>query len=305
MSVGHQRLIVNCGVPAPERHLAPPPGAHHRRPLDRHPQRHLVLPLPHPHHHRRLAGRGHRRRPDAHRRRAPATSPARTVAGHAPQRLCRALPHRPRAPALSLSDAGDRLEGVDTFVSPSGSRSTRAARTPSPSASTSTPTCAPRAEAATPSLLELPDGESWEFETDAAELVIEESILMSDTRGNRATEQLVIYGRIQQTPSVTWHLHRTALGGRRQRLIAAARPRPPLGAAAPARAAPRPRFIAPAIRDMRPRTPARSSRSAMAIKPASDAASRPRAAPPRAALRLRQDRPRRFRPGARRAAASS
>ena len=54
--------------------------------------------------------------------------------------------------------------------------------------------------AATPSLLELPNGETWEFETDAGELVVEESILMSDTRGNRQTDQLVIYGRVQRDP---------------------------------------------------------------------------------------------------------
>jgi uncharacterized heparinase superfamily protein len=67
--------------------------------------------------------------------------------------------------------------------------------------------------------MELPDGESWEFETDGLDVQIEESILLSDTRGNRPTEQIVIYGRVQQTPSVSWHLHRTALGGRRQRLL--------------------------------------------------------------------------------------
>ena len=33
--------------------------------------------------------------------------------------------------------------------------------------------------------------------------------------------QIVIYGRIQQTKTVTWRLHRTALAGRRQRVTAA------------------------------------------------------------------------------------
>ena len=73
-------------------------------------------------------------------------------------------------------------------------------------------------------LMELPDGESWEFETDGPEIVLEESILLSDNRGNRATEQIVMYGRVQQTPSVHWHLHRTALGRRPQQLLTAGEP---------------------------------------------------------------------------------
>ncbi len=61
-----------------------------------------------------------------------------------------------------------------------------------------------------------------EFETDGPEVAVEESILLPDTRGNRATEQIVIYGRIQQTNSVAWHLHRTALGSSRRRTATAA-----------------------------------------------------------------------------------
>src|SRR5690606_7423006 len=74
-------------------------------------------------------------------------------------------------------------------------------------------------------LMELPDGERWEFETEALNVEIEESILFSGARGGRTTDQIVIYGRVQHTQSVAWHLHRTALGGRRQRSTAiAARP---------------------------------------------------------------------------------
>ena len=43
---------------------------------------------------------------------------------------------------------------------------------------------------------------------------------MSYTRGNRQTDQLVIYGRVQQHPTVSWRLHRTGFGAQRQRLIA-------------------------------------------------------------------------------------
>ena len=44
---------------------------------------------------------------------------------------------------------------------------------------------------------------------------------MSNTRGNRRTSQIVIHGRAQQTQSVAWHMHRTAVGGRRRATTAA------------------------------------------------------------------------------------
>jgi uncharacterized heparinase superfamily protein len=122
---------------------------------------------------------------------------------------------------LSLSDAGDRLEGVDSFVGLSGKPANKGGKDsfairfhlhPNVRA-----TIAGDRHAV---IMELPDGESWEFETDGPEVVIEESILLSDNRGNRATEQIVIYGRVQQTSSVRWHLHRTALASRRQRVAA-------------------------------------------------------------------------------------
>ena len=122
---------------------------------------------------------------------------------------------------LSLSDAGDRLEGVDSFVAPSGNAANRGGKDsfairfhlhPNVRASVVNDRRAV--------LMELPDGESWEFETDGPEVAIEESILLSDSRGNRATEQIVIYGRVQQTPNVSWRLHRTALAGRRRAITA-------------------------------------------------------------------------------------
>jgi uncharacterized heparinase superfamily protein len=72
--------------------------------------------------------------------------------------------------------------------------------------------------------MELPDGETWAFETDADEVLIEESIFFSNTRGNRPTEQIVIHGRVQNVDHVSWQIHRTALGGRRQRLIGTTAP---------------------------------------------------------------------------------
>ena len=114
--------------------------------------------------------------------------------------------------------------------------------------------------------MELPDGESWEFETDGTGRGIEESILLSDTRGNRPTEQIVIYGRVQQTSTVTWHLHRTALGGRRQ---APDRRRARTktnwrGSAATSPVLPAPGFVLPACRP-----PFVNPDDLMAIKPAS------------------------------------
>ncbi len=71
---------------------------------------------------------------------------------------------------LSLSDAGDRLEGVDTFLTPAGKPVGRSGKDafairfhlhPSVRATL-------RGQRALV-VLELPDGESWEFETDAAD----------------------------------------------------------------------------------------------------------------------------------------
>jgi uncharacterized heparinase superfamily protein len=123
---------------------------------------------------------------------------------------------------LTLAEAGDRLDGVDSFLNPGGRPANKGGKDsfairfhlhPNVRASVVNDRRAV--------LMELPDGESWEFETDSLEVAIEESILLSDSRGNRATEQIVIYGRVQQTPTVRWHLHRTALAGRRRAITAA------------------------------------------------------------------------------------
>jgi len=122
---------------------------------------------------------------------------------------------------LSLSDAGDRLEGVDSFFTPSGQPARRSGKDAFAIRFHLHP-----AVRVSPSLggrsvtMELPDGERWEFETDSIEPVVEESILFAEARGSRATDQIVIYGRVQQNQSVSWQLHRTALGGRRQRALA-------------------------------------------------------------------------------------
>jgi len=118
---------------------------------------------------------------------------------------------------ISLSDAGDRLDGVDTFLSPSGGPISRSGKDVftirfhlSPGVQ-ATPT--PSGRGVT---LQLPDGETWEFQTNGPELELEDSILMSNIRGNRKTLQIVIHGIAQHTPQVAWMMHRTAVGGRRR-----------------------------------------------------------------------------------------
>ncbi|MEX0852735.1 MAG: heparinase II/III family protein [Bauldia sp.] len=119
---------------------------------------------------------------------------------------------------LSLSGAGDRIEGIDSFLSPTGRPVSRSGKDTYAIRFHLHPAVRATLGADGRGVhLELPDGESWAFETDAADLAVEESILLSDRRGNRRTDQVVVYGRVQQNPSVAWQLHRTALGARRQR----------------------------------------------------------------------------------------
>ena len=220
MSVGRQRLIVNCGVPKPSatalRRLARTTAAHSTVTLNDTSSCRILT--------RGVVGEyageaivSGPSRIDVERRSVHgATVLALRHNGYVDR--YRILHER----QLSLADAGDRLEGIDSFVNPSGKPANKGGKDsfairfhlhPNVRA-----TIAGDRHAV---VMELPDGESWEFETDGPEVVIEESILLSDNRGNRATEQIVIYGRVQQTQSVRWHLHRTALAGRRQRALTA------------------------------------------------------------------------------------
>ena len=169
LSVGRQRLIINCGVPFPSagslRRLARTTAAHSTVTH----QRHLVLPLPHPFLGRRMARRGDRRRPDAGRCRAPRR-------GRAPPSLPCATTAMPTASASCISASSAcpiRATGSRASIPSSrrrASRSAGAARTASPSASTSSPGVkALRAQSGRAVLLELPDGETWEFATDGLE----------------------------------------------------------------------------------------------------------------------------------------
>ncbi len=216
MSVGHQRLIINCGVPAPNniplRRLARTTAAHSTATLnDTSSCRFLTRGIMSEWLGEAIVTGPTRIDVDRHAEDG-GTSLTLRHNGYVERYH---IVHERR---LHLSGAGDRLEGVDTFLSPTGAPVRRGGKDayairfhlhPNVRATLSEDGYAVH--------FELPDGESWQFETDAADLAIEESILMSDTRGNRRADQVVIYGRVQQNPSVAWHLHRTAIGSRRQR----------------------------------------------------------------------------------------
>jgi uncharacterized heparinase superfamily protein len=221
MSVGRQRLIVNCGVPRPGaaslRRLARTTAAHSTVALnDRSSCHFLTRPLIGD-----LVGEpivAGPTRINAERRTAAGTT-VLSLRHNGYVEQFRVVHER----RLSLSDQGDRLEGVDSLLSPSGGAPNKGGKDTFAIRFHLHPNV--RASAVRDGRavhMELPDGETWEFETDGPEVAIEESIMLSDTRGNRATEQIVVYGRVQQTTTVAWHLHRTALGGSRRRVAVAA-----------------------------------------------------------------------------------
>jgi len=219
MSVGRQRLIINCGSPGadavPMRRMARTTAAHSTVTLnDTSSCRFLV---------RSWIGdwlgeaviSGPTRVDVDRRNEGDATVIASRHNGYAGRY---GIIHERR---LSLSNAGDRLEGVDSFFTPSGQPVRRSGKDvfairfhlhPSVRVYSS--------EGGKSVSMELPDGERWEFETDSLEPAIEESILFAESRGSRSTNQIVIHGRVQQNQTVAWQLHRTALGGRRQRAVA-------------------------------------------------------------------------------------
>jgi uncharacterized heparinase superfamily protein len=218
MSVGRQRLIVNCGVPKPSaaalRRLARTTAAHSTVTINDTSSCRILT--------RGVVGEvfgeavvaGPTRIDVARRNVHGATELDLRHNGYVDRYR---LVHERQ---LSLSDAGDRLEGMDTFLTPNG-QATRSGKDSFAIRFHLHPNVrAIVLHERRAVLMELPDGESWEFETDGPEIAIEESILLSDNRGNRATEQVVIYGRVQQTSRVQWTLHRTALAGRRARTVA-------------------------------------------------------------------------------------
>ena len=219
LSVGHQRLIGNCGVPAvegPTRRMARTTAAHSTVTInDTSSCRFLTGSWV-----SEKAGEviiaGPTKVDIDRRTEAEGTILRARHNGYAERYH---LLHERR---LTLGDEGDRLEGVDSFTSPSGHPVSRGGKDSFAIRFHLHPSVrAEIAENGRTILLELPDGERWEFETDAPSVEIEESILFSGSRGSRAADQIVLHGRVQQTQSVSWKMHRTALGGRRQQRTAA------------------------------------------------------------------------------------
>ncbi|MEO8667104.1 MAG: heparinase II/III family protein [Bauldia sp.] len=224
LSVGRQRLIVNCGVPGP--------GAGPMRRLARTTAAHSTVALNDTSSCRFLT----RNWVGDWLGEAIASGPARVDV----ERLAEAggtalvmshdgyverfgIVHERR---LTFSDSGDSIEGTDSFATSSG-RNVERGKDGFAVRFHLHPGVRASQAGEGRIVLELPDGETWQFECDGHEVAIEESIFFSDSRGNRPTSQVVIHGRVQNAGDVTWHIHRTALGGRRQRLI---------GTTAPARA---------------------------------------------------------------------
>ncbi|WP_421725745.1 heparinase II/III family protein [Bauldia sp.] len=118
---------------------------------------------------------------------------------------------------LALSDAGDRLDGLDMFLAPNGKPISRSGKDAFAIRFHLHPNVQVTQDSNGISLA-LPDGETWAFATDGPEVEIEESILMSNSRGNRQTSQIVVHGRAQHNPAVSWQLQRVAVGGRRRAL---------------------------------------------------------------------------------------
>ncbi len=218
MSIGRQRLIINCGVPMPTNTSL--------RRLSRTTAAHSTVTLNDTSSCRFLTGR----RIGDWLGEAVVAGPTRVVVerGAVGDATTLTLGHNGYVDRyrivherhLVLSNAGDHLEGIDTFLLPNGKPVGRSGKDAYAIRFHLDPGVhAVLIDDGRAVHLELPDGESWAFETDALDLAIEESILMSDTRGNRRTDQVVIYGRVQQTPSVSWHLHRTALAPRRRAAV--------------------------------------------------------------------------------------
>lgn len=218
MSVGRQRLIVNCGSPGVEtvamRRMSRTTAAHSTVTLNDSSSCRFLT--------RSWAGEwlgeaiiSGPTRVDVDRRTEGDTTVV--IARHNGYASRFGIVHERR---LSLSDAGDRLEGIDSFFDPSGQPFRRSGKDAfairfhlHPSVRVT------QNDSGNGLIIELLDGERWEFETDMPKPVIEESILFAEARGNRPTDQIVIYGRVQQNQSVSWQFHRTALGGRRQRAL--------------------------------------------------------------------------------------
>lgn len=200
LSVGRQSLIVNCGVPGP--------GATALRRMARTTAAHSTVTLNDSSSCRFLTGNvladwlgeaiisGPGRVEVARQEDRGETS---LTAAHDGYAVRFGIRHER---TLVLSPYGDRVDGTDTFTSLArGGRDAFAIRFHLHPAVGADPIRNGQAI-----LLALPDGSAWEFEAPGLETVIEESIRLSDIRGSRRAEQIVVYGRALNQPSVQWRL---------------------------------------------------------------------------------------------------
>jgi uncharacterized heparinase superfamily protein len=215
MSSGRQRLIINCGVPRPDnvglRRLSRTTAAHSTVALnDTSSCRFLT---------RSWLGEwlgeaitGGPSRVDAERgTEGGATFLAMRHNGYVDRY---GIVHERR---IALAESGDYVEGIDSFSAPTGKLVGRQGKDVYVIRFHLHPDVrATLVEGGRTVVLELRDGETWEFSTDGPPVEIEESILFSNTRHNRRSEQLTIHGRAQQAPSVVWQMQRTVVGGRRR-----------------------------------------------------------------------------------------
>jgi len=216
MSAGRQRIIINCGAPradsGPMRHMARTTAAHSTVTLKDTSSCHFLT--------RSLLGdwlgtaiTSGPTRVDVDRR---AEGDGTVItARHNGYASRYGILHERR---LTLSNAGDRLEGIDSFLTRSGKTVSKSGKDAFAIRFHLHPSVQARqSEDGRKILMELPGGERWEFEADSLEVELEESILFTEARGSRGTDQIVIHGLVQHAPNVTWQLQRTALGGRRRR----------------------------------------------------------------------------------------
>ncbi len=216
MSIGRQPLVVNCGIPGP--------GAAALRRLSRMTAAHSTATLNDSSSCRFLAGGLLADRVGevivagpsmVESSRQEERGQTFVTAAHDGYIARYGIRHERR---LFLPREGTRLDGVDSFTNPTGGAVARGGKDafairfhlhPAVKAS--------RIKAGQAVLLVLPDGSGWEFEATGHDVLIEESIRLSNIRGSRRAEQIVIYGRAMHDAAIHWHFERVAEAAQRRR----------------------------------------------------------------------------------------
>ena len=213
LSIGRQRLIVNCGA-------AGMPGSRLRR-LSRTTAAHTTATINDASSSRFLIGTAMARRFGEVIAEGPSEVKVEyvddegvpvVVASHDGYAERFGLIHERR---LKLSDTGHRLDGIDHFRPVSGGRVSRGSGKDAfairfhlhPSVAVAV------LEEPGHVVLTFPDGESWQFAADHT-VEVEESIFFSSAMGHRRSQQIVVHGRPQLRDTATWWLQRVGLSAR-------------------------------------------------------------------------------------------